>query len=217
MTATCAANPASGQLLGYARVFTGHSELGWFPADLDAECVAGHRPDAARGFDAGKKTNGRKRHIAVDSNGLVLAIVVTVAAIQDRDAAIRLFAALRAAFSTITLVWADRGCAGRVVRWAESVLALTVQIVKRNDDTSGFTVLPRRWVVERTFAWICTHRPCVRDYETRPEHHEAMVYIALIATMSRPKTQCCSDSGRAGSDKHHRKLGHNRAVLPHDS
>jgi hypothetical protein len=75
----------------------------------------------------------------------------------------------------------------------------------------------RRWVVERTFAWICTHRPCVRDYETRPEHHEAMVYIALIATMSRPKTQCCSDSGRAGSDKHHRKLGHNRAVLPHDS
>jgi transposase len=65
------------------------------------------------------------------------------------------------------------------------VLSLTLQVVKRTDDTTGFTVLPRRWVIERTLGWITKHRRCVRDYETLPEHHEAMVYIALISTMSR--------------------------------
>jgi transposase len=97
-----------------------------------------------------------------------------------------LLTALRARFSTIELVWADGGYAGRLVTWTKSALALAVEIVKRTDDVTGFTVLPRRWVVERTFAWICKHRRCVRDYyETRPDHHEAMVYIAMIATMSR--------------------------------
>jgi transposase len=65
------------------------------------------------------------------------------------------------------------------------VLSLTLQVVKRTDDTTGFTVLPRRWVIERTLGWITKHRRCVRDYETLPGHHEAMVYIALISTMSR--------------------------------
>jgi transposase len=65
------------------------------------------------------------------------------------------------------------------------VLSLTLQVVKRTDDTTGFTVLPRRWVIERTLGWITKHRRCVRDYETLPEHHEAMVYIALISTLSR--------------------------------
>jgi transposase len=98
---------------------------------------------------------------------------------------VRLLASLRARFSTVELVWADGGYAGRLVTWTKSALALAVEIVKRTDDVKGFTVLPRRWVVERTFAWICKHRRCVRDYETRPDHHEAMVYIAMIATMSR--------------------------------
>ena len=97
----------------------------------------------------------------------------------------RLLASLRARFSTISLVWADGGYAGRFVTWAKNVLALVVEVVKRTDDATGFTVLPRRWVVERTFAWISKHRRCVRDYETRPDHHEAMVHIAMIVTMSR--------------------------------
>jgi transposase len=108
-----------------------------------------------------------------------------MAGIQDRDGAIRLLAALRARFSTISLVWADGGYAGRLIDWSKWVVSLTVQVVKRTDDVKGFKVLPRRWVVERTFAWICKHRRCVRDYETRPDHHEAMVYIAMIATLSR--------------------------------
>ena len=82
-------------------------------------------------------------------------------------------------------MWADAGYAGRLVRWADKVLAITVQIVKRTDDLSGFEVLPRRWVVERTLAWIAKHRRCVRDYETLPAHHEAMVHLAMIVTMSR--------------------------------
>jgi transposase len=142
-------------------------------------------PTASRGYDAGKKVNGRKRHIAVDTNGLLLAVVVTIAAIQDRDAGLRLLGALRARFSTISLVWADAGYAGRLVTWAGTVLHLVVEIVKRCDDLTGFHVLPRRWVVERTFAWISKRRRCVRDYETLPEHHEAMVHIAMIMTMSR--------------------------------
>jgi transposase len=71
------------------------------------------------------------------------------------------------------------------VTWAQTVLALLVTIVQRTDDLTGFRVIPRRWVVERTLAWISKHRRCVRDYETLPEHSEAMVYIAMIMTMSR--------------------------------
>ena len=88
-------------------------------------------------------------------------------------------------FSTITHVWADGGYAGRLVDFARKVLNLTVEVVKRTDDLAGFTVLPRRWIVERTFAWISKYRRCVRDYETLPEHHEAMAHIAMIMTMSR--------------------------------
>jgi transposase len=156
-------------------------------AIIDSQSVQGSDtvPRSSRGYDAGKKTNGRKRHIAVDTTGLLLAVVVTVASIQDRDGAMRLLAAMRANSSTITLIWADGGYTGRFVQWAKGVLTLSVQIVKRSDDTTGFKVLPRRWVVERTFGWITKHRRCVRDYETRPDHHEAMVYIAMIAVMSR--------------------------------
>ena len=154
---------------------------------IDSQTVRGADtvPNTSAGYDAGKKTKGRKRHIATDTMGLLLAVVVTSADIQDRDGAHRLLAALRARFSTVSLVWADGGYAGRLVTWALQVLTLTVQIVKRSDDTKGFVVLPRRWVVERTFGWITKHRRCIRDYETLPQNHEAMVHIAMIRTMTR--------------------------------
>jgi transposase len=156
-------------------------------AVIDSASVRGADtvPTRSRGYDAGKRVNGRKRHLAVDTSGLLLAVVVTIAGIQDRDGAHRLLAALRAKFSTVGLVWADGGYTGRLVDWAKAVLAFTVTIVKRTDDLAGFRVIPRRWVVERTLAWISKHRRCVRDYETLPEHAEAMVYIAMIMTMSR--------------------------------
>jgi transposase len=156
-------------------------------AIIDSQSVRGADtvPGTTRGYDAGKKVNGRKRHIAVDTGGLLLAVVVTIAGIQDRDAAHQLLTQLRGRFSTVGLVWADGGYAGRLVIWARKVLALTVEVVKRTDDVKGFAVLPRRWVVERTFAWISKFRRCVRDYETLPAHHEAMVHISMIMTMSR--------------------------------
>lgn len=156
-------------------------------AIIDSQTVRGADtvPTISAGYDAGKKTKGRKRHIATDTMGLILTVVITAAHIQDRDAAHRLLAALRARYSTVSHIWADGGYTGRLVRWAKNVLSFTVDIVKRTDPIPGFLVLPRRWVVERTFGWISKHRRCVRDYETLPEHHEAMVYIAMIMTMSR--------------------------------
>jgi transposase len=129
-------------------------------AVIDSASVRGADtvPARSRGYDAGKRVNGRKRHLAVDTGGLLLAVVVTIAGLQDRDGAHRLLTALRARFSTIALIWADGGYAGRLVRWARAVLALTVTIVKRTDDLAGFQVIPRRWVVERTLAWISKHR-----------------------------------------------------------
>ena len=112
-------------------------------------------------------------------------VVVTAASIQDRDAAPRLLAALRGSFATIGLVWADGGYPGRLLIWAKDVLTLTMQIIKRLPGAAGFHVRPRIWVVERSFAWINKHRRCVRDYETRPDHHEAMVHLAMITTMTR--------------------------------
>lgn len=139
---------------------------------------------ASRGYDAGKKINGRKRHIAVDTLGLLLCVLVTAASVQDRDGARPLLERLTTSCRRIRLVWADGGYAGQLVAWAAQRLRLRLQIVKRSDDASGFVVLPRRWVVERTLAWIARHRRCVRDYERLPTHHEAMVRWSMIRITS---------------------------------
>ncbi|MER6514106.1 transposase [Nonomuraea sp. NPDC001636] len=116
-------------------------------------------------------------------------MIVTAASVQDRDGAHPLLARLREKFSTIALVWADGGYAGRLLTWARDVLQLTVTIVKRSDDLCGFVVLPRRWVAERTFAWLTRYRRLVRIYERKPEHHEAMIWWATVHQMTRrPRT-----------------------------
>jgi transposase len=146
-------------------------------------------PKATRGWDAAKKVNGRKRHIAVDAAGLLLAVVITAACVQDRDAARPLLWNLARACRHIRLIWADSGYqAGRLLAWAAR-LQLTVQIVRRPDDLHTFQVLPRRWVVERTFAWISKHRRTVRDYERLTASHEAMITWAMIALMARRLAQ----------------------------
>ena len=153
-------------------------------AIIDSQTVpaADTVPRSSRGWDGGKRTNGVKRHLAVDVTCLLLAVVVTAASIQDRHAAHRLLAALRGSFSTIGLVWADGGYLGRLLIWAKDVLTLTMRIIKCIPRASGFHVRPRIWVVERRFAWITKHCRCVRDYE--PDHHEAMVHLAMITTMT---------------------------------
>jgi transposase len=178
------------RLRGRIRIACGRAELPT-AAVIDAQTVRGADtvPASSAGYDAGKKTKGRKRNIATDCLGLLLMVTVTAASMQDRDGAHRLLALLRERFSTITLVWADGGYAGRLVSWANQVLRLAVTIIKRSDNVTGFVVLPRRWVVERTFGWLVRHRRLVRDYERRPEHHEAMVWWATVTIMTRRLTR----------------------------
>lgn len=145
-----------------------------------AETVA----SGSRGYDAGKKINGRKRHIAVDTIGLLLTVLVTAAGVQDRDGAKPLLWNLRQAVRTVKQAWADSGYAGKLVTWATTALKLNLEIVKRT-ELHKFAVLPRRWVVERTFAWITRSRRTVRDYERLPAHHETIVYWSMIIIMSR--------------------------------
>src|SRR5215469_16993594 len=160
-------------------------------AVIDSQSVraADTVPKATRGWDAAKKVNGRKRHIAVDATGLLLDVVITAASVQDRDAARPLLWNLRRACPRVRLAWADSGYqAHRLTAWA-TALRITLQIVRRPDGLHTFTVLPRRWVVERTFAWISKHRRTVRDYEHLPASHEAMILWAMIALMTRRLAQ----------------------------
>jgi putative transposase len=135
----------------------------------------------------GKKVNGRKRHIAVDTTGLLLAVVITAASVQDRDAARPLLWNLRRGCRRVRLAWADAGYTGKLAAWAASLKITIVIVAKR--DPHAFQVLPRRWVVERTFAWISKHRRTVRDYEHLTASHEAMILWAMIALMARRLTQ----------------------------
>jgi transposase len=158
-------------------------------AIIDSQSVKGSEmiARARRGYDAGKKINGTKRHIAVDTAGLLLTVLVTAASVQDRDAARPLLWNLRKAFPSVRLAWADGGYAGKLVTWAKTKLKpkLTLEIVKRPDDLHTFKVLPRRWVVERTLSWITRHRRTVRDYERLAAHHETYIYWAMIIIMTR--------------------------------
>jgi transposase len=180
----------AGRLRGRLRVLAGRGELPTAGC-IDSQTVKAAETvgAAACGYDAGKKLKGQKRHIAVDTLGLLLCVIVTAASVQDRDGAHPLLALLREKFSTIALVWADGGYAGRLVTWAKQVLGLAVTIVKRNDDIRGFVLLPRRWVVERTFAWLARYRRLVRIYERKPEHHEAMIWWATVHQMTRRLTR----------------------------
>src|SRR5580692_7415649 len=158
-------------------------------AIIDSQSVraADTVPRSTRGWDNAKKVNGRKRHIAVDTMGLLLAVVITAASVQDRDAARPLLWNLNRAASRIRLIWADAVYTGKLITWA-AAMKMTLQIVARRQP-HVFEVLPRRWVVERTFAWISKHRRTVRDYESLPASHEAMILWAMIALMTRRLTQ----------------------------
>ena len=156
-------------------------------AILDAQTVkaADTVGAATRGFDSGKKINGRKRHIAVDVEGFLLAVVVTAASVGDRIGAKLLVIALLNTCTRLKLIWADAGYDGKpLAGWVHAVARITLEVIKRT-ELHTFQVVPRRWVVERSFGWLLRYRRLVRDYERRPEHHEAMVYWATVMIMTR--------------------------------
>lgn len=146
-----------------------HPTAGCIDAQSVHETAEATVPRAGSGYDPHKRVYGRKRHISVDTLGLLVCVVVTAANIQDRDAARALVddATLRG----IAHLWADFGYHGDLIAWALT-LGITITIVNREPGRKGFQVLPRRWVVERTFDWITRRRRCARDYERTTDHHE---------------------------------------------
>jgi putative transposase len=157
-------------------------------AILDSQSVKSDSAREAVGYDAGKKIKGRKRHILVDTLGLLLAVHVTGADVQDRDGARRLLAGAVLLLGRLQLIWADGGYAGALVAWVKGLRPwgkLRLEIVSRPPQAKGFRLLPKRWIVERTFGWLMRHRRLARDYERRTDHSEAMIQIAMIALMLR--------------------------------
>ena len=140
-------------------------------------------PNSSSGYDPHKKVNGRKRHILVDTLGLLVAVHVTPANVQDRDAARPLLD--EAALTSIRHIWADNGYHGDLATWAHQTHSINLKIVPRAPGVKGFHPLPRRWVVERTLAWISRRRRCARDYERLTDHHETTVHWAAILHMTR--------------------------------
>ncbi len=160
-------------------------------AAIDAQSVRAAETvdNPTRGYDAGKKVNGRKRHIAVDTMGLLLVVMVTAANLQDRPAGRPLLCLLHHAHHKVRHIWADGGYTGTLLTWAKTTLGITVEIVKKLAEQTGFVPLHRRWVVERTFSWISQARRNTRDYERLPEHSEAFINWAMITIMTRRLTR----------------------------
>lgn len=157
-------------------------------AVLDSQSAKSAEGGEAIGYDAGKRVRGRKRHLLVDSNGLLLRGVVHSASVQDRAGAKLVLTGVHEEFPQLQLVWVDGGYVNVVdtglIGWAEHCEQLQIVVVPRNADVKGFQVLPRRWVVERTFGWLARCRRLARDYERKTAHAEAMIDVAMIRLMA---------------------------------
>ena len=153
-------------------------------AIIDSQSVKSTECSDQRGYDAGKNINGRKRHLLVDTIGLVLMVMVLPANIQDRDGARRLLEAFLSQKTRrrIKHIWADGSYKGALLETARRLWRCTIEIVKRS-ELHTFKVLPRRWVVERTFGWLGRSRRLNRDYERQATTGETMVYLAMIRLM----------------------------------
>ena len=151
-------------------------------AILDSQSVKSDGHGGQVGYDAGKKINGRKRHLLVDTLGLVLGVLVTAANVPEREGAQRLLTGVLGWFTWLRRLWVDGGYSGpEFAQWVRGLRPkLVVEVVKRCGKATGFAVLPRRWIVERTFGWLMRHRRLVRDYERTETSAEAWIYIAMI-------------------------------------
>jgi putative transposase len=138
-----------------------------------------------QGFDAGKNVKGRKRHILVDTIGLLLAVLVTSASVQDRDGSKMLLKRLSGSCKKLRRIWVDGGYRGLLLEWVKSNFRFILEVVLRSDNQTGFVVLPRRWVVERTLAWLNNHRRLSKDYERFCQTSETFIYVAMTRLMLR--------------------------------
>jgi len=153
---------------------------------IDSQSVKTTESGGPRGFDAGKKIKGRKRHIVTDTQGHLVGLQVHPADIQDRDGAVAVLASMRRLYPWLRHIFADGGYAGDKLKAALAELGhWTIEIVRRCDTAKGFEVLPRRWVVERTFAWLNRCRRLAKDFEASIESAVAWTFIAHIRLLTR--------------------------------
>jgi putative transposase len=154
-------------------------------AIVDSQSVKTTETSGERGYDAGKKINGIKRHLLVDTLGMILTVMVLTADIQDRDGARKLLAKAKGHFPRLQKIWADGGYAGTLIDWVKELCGWILEIVKRSDTAKGFEILPHRWIVERTFGWLNRARRLSKNYERLTASSEAMVYLAMLPLMTR--------------------------------
>ena len=153
---------------------------------IDSQSVKTTESGGPCGYDAGKKIKGRKRHILTDTGGLLVTALVHTADIQDRDGAPDVLTQVRASFPWLRHVFADGGYAGDKLRHAMAGRGdWEIEIIKRSDTAKGFVLLPRRWVVERTFAWLGRNRRLAKDVETTLESSTAWLFMASVQLMTR--------------------------------
>jgi putative transposase len=153
---------------------------------IDSQSVKTTEQGGERGYDAGKKVNGRKRHLLVDTLGLLIAAVVQPANVQDYDGAREVLRQAKRRFPRLRKIWADSMYAKKYLpNWAAIACGFCLTIVQRLAEMVGFVVLHRRWVVERTFAWLGRHRRLSKDYERSPRVSETWIHIAMINLMLR--------------------------------
>lgn len=153
---------------------------------LDSQSVKTTQVSGVRGFDAAKNIKGRKRHLLVDTLGLLLSVAVTAASVQERDGARRLLSQTGGGCKKLRRIWVDGGYRGSpLAEWVTARFRFVLQVVLRGEEQIGFAVLPRRWVVERTFAWLSFNRRLSKDYEVLTANSEAMIYVAMTRLMLR--------------------------------
>jgi transposase len=167
---------------------------------VDAQSVktSPNVPETSQGIDAGKKIKGRKRHIATDTLGLLLVVLVTAASVQDTPGGRAVLTELAARHPSVTKAWVDAGYHNSAAATG-AAHGITVEVVRKDPGCRGFRPLPKRWAIERTYGWLMLHRRLARDYESLPARSRAMIHWAMTDNMSRRLTGESTQTWRDGT------------------